>query len=253
MLTEREIETFVEEGFVRVRGAVPPAIVEKCTAELWEASGCRPDDPATWTEPVVRVPGLGTPPFREAANAGALHEAYDQLVGPGRWKAPQGMGTFPLRFPSAKDPGDDGWHLDAGFTGSGGEYRVNLRSRGRGLLMLFLFTDVGPEDAPTRIRVGSHLDVPPLLAGAGDEGRAWFELCGDAVPAGEGRREVTAVGDAGDVYLCHSFLVHGAQRIRGSAPRFIAQPPLEPTGLLDLTGPTPSPVERAVLKGLAGR
>ncbi|CAM5555373.1 phytanoyl-CoA dioxygenase [Streptomyces spiroverticillatus] len=252
MLTDAQAEAFVEEGYVRIPGAVPGPVVEQCTAELWAASGCRPDDPATWTEPVVRIPGLGTPPFREAANSPVLHEAYDRLVGPGRWQAPQGMGTFPLRFPSEKDPGDAGWHFDAGFNGSGGEYRVNLRSRGRALLMLFLFTDVGPEDAPTRIRVGSHLDVPPLLAGTGDEGREWFELCGEAVPKSEGRREVSAVGEAGDVYLCHPFLIHSAQSVRGTAPRFIAQPPLVPTGLLDLTGAEPTPVERAVLAAAPG-
>jgi hypothetical protein len=42
-------------------------------------------------------------------------------------------------------------------------------------------------------------------------------------------------GDAGDVYLCHPFLVHAATwPHRGKAPRFIAQPPLTPVGLLDL-------------------
>jgi hypothetical protein len=30
-----------------------------------------------------------------------------------------------------------------------------------------LFSDVGEDDAPTRIRVGSHLDVPAALAAAG--------------------------------------------------------------------------------------
>ena len=67
---------------------------------LWEASGCDPDDPATWTEPVVRLGGFGTAPFRTAANTPTLHEAYDRLTGTGRWKPPMGLGTFPLRFPS---------------------------------------------------------------------------------------------------------------------------------------------------------
>lgn len=52
-----------------------------------------------------------------------------------------------------------------------GEYRLSLRSRGRALLMLFLFSDVSPDDAPTRIRVGSHLDVPMLLEPGGEDGR----------------------------------------------------------------------------------
>jgi hypothetical protein len=119
------------------------------------------------------------------------------------------------------------------------------------LLLLFLFSDVGPEDAPTRIRAGSHLDVPAPLAGAGPEGREWSALCADAVRASEGRPETAATGRAGDVLLCHPFLVHAAQPHRGRVPRFMAQPPLEPTGPLDLSGAAPSPVERAVLNGLA--
>jgi hypothetical protein len=250
MLTDEDVRTFVEDGFVRLPGAVPRATVDQCRAELWEASGCDAADPSTWTKPVIRIGGLATPPFREAANTQALREAYDQLAGRGRWNRPLGLGTFPLRFPSDEAPGDDGWHLDAGFAGDGGEGRVNVRSRGRALLMLFLFSDVGPDDAPTRIRVGSHLDVPALLADAGDDGREWFALCQDAVPVSAGRREVAATGRAGDVYLCHPFLVHAAQRHHGRVPRLLAQPPLEPAGLLDLTGASPTPVEQAVLMGL---
>jgi hypothetical protein len=37
-----------------------------------------------------------------------------------------------------------------------------------------------------------------------------------------------ATGRAGDVYLCHPFLVHAAQRHRARrhGPRFVAQPPV---------------------------
>lgn len=251
MLTDQEVDAFVENGFVRVAGAVPRAVADRCRAELWEATGCDPDDRSTWTKPVIRLGGFATPPFREAANTAVLHEAFDQIVGPTRWHRPPGLGTFPVRFPSDQAPGDDGWHLDASFTGGTGEFRVNLNSRGRALLMLFLFSDVSPDDAPTRIRVGSHLDVPALLTDAGAEGREWFALCGDAVRASEVRPEVTATGNAGDVFLCHPFLVHAAQSHHGRVPRFMAQPPLEPIGILDLSGTAPTPVERAVLIGLA--
>ncbi|SCD77330.1 Phytanoyl-CoA dioxygenase (PhyH) [Streptomyces sp. DvalAA-14] len=253
MPTDEDVTRFVEEGFVRIPGAVPRATAERCAAELWEASGFDPDDPSGWTKPVVRLGGMGTAPFREAANTAVLHAAYDRLVGPGRWTAPLGLGTFPLRFPSDEDPGDDGWHVDAGFSGAGGEYRVDAHSRGRALLMLFLFSDVGPDDAPTRIRVGSHLDLPPLLAGAGQGGRDWFALCQEAAAISESRPEAAATGAAGDVYLCHPFLVHAAQRHRGRVPRFLAQPPLVPVGPLDLSGTAPTPVERAVLDGLGVR
>jgi hypothetical protein len=44
------------------------------------------------------------------------------------------------------------------------------------LLMLFLFSDVGIDDAPTRIRVGSHMDVARFLAPAGEDGRSYMIL-----------------------------------------------------------------------------
>ncbi len=65
------------------------------------------------------------------------------------------MGTFPVRFPSAEDPGDTGWHIDMSFDHHKTdfmEWRANVSSKGRALLMLFLFSDIAADDAPTRIR-----------------------------------------------------------------------------------------------------
>ncbi|WP_240200305.1 MULTISPECIES: hypothetical protein [Paracoccus] len=39
-----------------------------------------------------------------AANTPLLHRAYDQLADPGHWLAPQGLGGFPIRFPSPIAP-----------------------------------------------------------------------------------------------------------------------------------------------------
>jgi hypothetical protein len=188
--------------------------------------------------------------FRQAANTLALHEAFDQLVGAGRWISLTSLGTVPVRFPSDADPGDDAWHVEASYAGPAGECRLNLRSRDRALLLLFLFSDVGPDDAPTRIRVGSHLDVPPLLAAAGDDGREWMDLCQAAVPASAHRPVALATGSTGDVYLCHPFLVHAAQPHRGRVPRFMAQPPLYSRAPLDLEEHALSPVARAVANAL---
>lgn len=251
MLSAEQVEQFVDDGFVHVRSAFPADVAARCRDEIWAALDEDPDDASTWTRPVVRLTGFGTAPFREAATTPALHAAFDQLVGPGRWVRRDGLGTIPVRFPVDADPGDDGWHLDANFAGAQGEPRVDLRLHGRALLMLFLFTDVGDHDAPTRIRAGSHLDVPPFLRDAGDDGREWFALCGDVVPASAHRSEVLATGRAGDVYLCHPFLVHAAQRHAGTRPRPLAQPPLHPAGPIDLTGGDLPPVAAAVARGLA--
>jgi hypothetical protein len=170
-------------------------------------------------------------PFVEAANTPRLHTAFDRLVGPTRWVRPAALGTFPVRFPSPLDPGDAGWHIDASFGTEAPDFmswRANVHSKERALLMLFLFSDVGEDDAPTRIRVGSHGDIARQLAPAGERGLTLRELAEDGFAASAHRRVVTATGDAGTVYLCHPFLVHAAQPHHVTRPRFLAQPPLHP-------------------------
>lgn len=256
VLSPRQIAQFIHEGFVRLDGAFSARVAGQARDILWQDTGCDPHDPATWTRPVVRLGMYAQPPFVEAANTPVLHRAFDQLAGPGRWLPRQSMGTFPVRFPAAGDPGDTGWHVDASFPGTDPDdylsWRVNVRSKGRALLMLFLFSDVTERDAPTRVRAGSHRDVARLLEPAGEPGLSFMELAGElaGLPA---RTEVPATGTAGTVYLCHPFVVHAAQPHRGDQPRFLAQPPLLPRGEFTLAGPPAgaAPVEAAIRAALA--
>lgn len=254
-LSADDIATFIRDGFVRIDRAFPTSTAEQGRAILWAATGCDPDDPSTWTQPVVRLDQFDQAPFREAANTPVLRNALDQLVGEGRWLPRGGLGTFPVRFPSSDDPLDAGWHIDVSFAYENPdfmEWRVNVSSKGRALLMLFLFSDVGVDDAPTRIRVGSHIDVARQLAPAGEAGLTLRELAADGFAGSAHRHEELATGPAGTVYLCHPFLVHSAQKHRGMAPRFMAQPPLMPREpiCLDRTDQDFSPVERAILSAL---
>jgi phytanoyl-CoA dioxygenase PhyH len=246
-----QLARFVADGFLRLERAFPRHLAQECRDLLWRDTGCDPDDPRTWIRPVVRLGDYAQEPFRRAANTECLHSAFDALVGPGRWVPRPSLGTFPIRFPSDDDPGDAGWHIDAGFYGADGSMRVNLHSRGRALLMLFLFSDVEENDAPTRIRVGSHLEAPRILEPAGDAGLTFLELAQRLDPERRYPEEL-ATGQAGDVYLCHPFLVHAAQRHRGAAPRFMAQPPLYPAQPLQLERADGdySPVEVAIRVGL---
>lgn len=253
-----DIPAFIEQGFVRIDEAFPRSLADEARAILWRDTGCRPDAPSTWTKPVVRLGYYAQPPFVAAANTPILHSAFDALVGKGRWLPPGNLGTFPVRFPSPDDPGDTGWHIDASYGTESTDFlswRINVFSRGRALLMLFLFSDVGEDDAPTRIRVGSHLEMARILAPAGEDGRTLGELARSGFAETAGCDEVLATGDAGTVYLCHPFLVHAAQPHRGTRPRFLAQPPLLPaSGRLELSRPDSdhAPVERAVRLALGG-
>ena len=259
VLTEGEIRQFIGDGFVRMEGAFPREVAEEGRAILWKDTGCDEGDPKTWTRPVVRLGAYGQEPFARAANTRPLHQAFDRLVGPGRWQPRHDVGMFLVRFPSRQDPGDAGWHIDSSFPpeeGDRGDYfdwRINVKSRGRALLMLFLFSDIGERDAPTRIRVGSHREMARILAPAGERGRSLRELAANGFRETAGLPEVAATGAAGTVYLCHPFLVHAAQKHRGTRPRFLAQPalmPAEPFRLEREDGQY-SPVEEAIRVGLS--
>jgi hypothetical protein len=254
-LSDAQLQQFIQDGFVRLDRAFPQGLAEQARAILWRDLPCDPNDPASWTRPVVRLGHYGDEPFRQAVNSPVLYAAFDQLVGTGRWRPRANLGTFPVRFPHPDDPGDAGWHVDVSFPPDDGDpnerhdfstWRVNVVSRDRALLMLFLFSDVGEFDAPTRIKAGSHLDMARLLEPAGEAGMSHPML--DQLGAALNRPEALATGEAGTVYLCHPFLVHAAQMHRGAAPRFMAQPPLHPAEpfRLDRDDGNYSPVEMAI-------
>jgi hypothetical protein len=252
MLSEADIKSFIADGYVPVRGVVPAEVVRACQEEIWSAlgeQGVRCGDPATWREPVVRIGCPESAAFAAAGTQPALWEAFDQLIGEDRWWRRRGVGgSIPVRFPSQADPGDAGWHIEASYD-QGGESRVNHRSRSRGLLVLYLFTDVDAVSAPTRVRPGSQRDVARVLAPAGDEGLPWAQAAQLAAQASAARPTALATGRAGDVFLCHPFLVHAASWPHaGRHPRIIAQPGVALHEEFPLAPPL-SPVELAMTAG----
>jgi hypothetical protein len=135
VLSQAEIDSFAADGYVAVRGAVPADVLRLCQDEIWSAlgeHGVRRDDPSTWREPVVRIPCPESEAFAAAGSQPVLWEAFDQLIGEGRWWRRRGVGgSIPVRFPSQADPGDAGSHIEGSFE-VGGDWWVNYRSRARG-------------------------------------------------------------------------------------------------------------------------
>lgn len=252
-MSDAMVERFLADGFVKIENAVPEDVARECADLLWAETGFDRDDPATWTKPVHWVPYMAQPPFRQAAGTPVLQDALDRIVGPGRWQPLKVLGSFPLRFPHEEETNDDGWHIEGSFLPEGEqEYHANVYSKGRALLMLFLFSEVDETNAPTRIRVGSHLDVPPVLAPYGERGVSIFAAAKDIEAASAARPVALATGNPGDVFLCHPFLVHAAQPNHGTRPRFLAQPAVLPTTPLRIDRPDGdhSPVELAIRTAL---
>ncbi|MDJ0343019.1 phytanoyl-CoA dioxygenase family protein [Streptomyces sp. H10-C2] len=249
------IDRFLDSGFIKIERAFSEDTAQACADLLWARTGTDPDDPSSWTRPVHWVSDMPDAPFVAAANTPVLHDAFDHLVGPGRWVPRPSLGSFPLRFPHTEEPDDAGWHIEGSYLPEGAQwYYANLRSRDRALLMLFLFTETGPDDAPTRIRVGSHLDVPPVLEPFGEAGASTLEIAARIDEVSAHRPVALATGGPGDVYLCHPFLVHAARPHHGTRPRFMAQPPLYPAVRYELERSNGAycPVETAIRRGLEG-
>ena len=145
---------FVRDGFVAVRQAVDASTAAACRDLIWaamERSGVRRDDPGSWPPLVGSLSDLTGELFVAAYLSPPLTAAYDELIGPGRWQRsvrPAGLGeTVVVRFP-AQGRANAGYHIEGSYRGPAGQDGwVNIRSRARRLLALFLFTDVGRDDA----------------------------------------------------------------------------------------------------------
>ena len=74
MLSPREVESFVEDGYVAVPGAVPVDVVRACREMIWSGLARHgvTEDPGTWTEPVVRIACPEGGPFAEAGTRGPV-------------------------------------------------------------------------------------------------------------------------------------------------------------------------------------
>jgi hypothetical protein len=255
VLSSRAIVRFIEDGFVCLEEAFPRSLAEETCRILWQDIPADAEEQAGWRQAVVHLGEYSQEVFSRIANTPLLHAAFDQLVGKGRWLPRKSLGSFPIRFPSVTTPEDTGWHVDASFPGEDSSdffsWRININSRGRALLMLFLLSDVSEQDAPTRIRIGSHLDVARLLQSHGARGLSFMELA-EKLEVTAQRPQTTAIGRAGTVYLCHPFLVHAAQPHLGTNPRFMAQPPLLPAEEFQRQGQEGNytPVELAIRQGL---
>ncbi|MET7337136.1 phytanoyl-CoA dioxygenase family protein [Nonomuraea sp. NPDC005650] len=237
-----DVDRFVADGFVKLEAAAPREVGDAARALLWRQTGLSPQDPATWKEPVVWASDLtGEGPLGELIRSPRLAGALDELCGAGGWGPRGSLGMVPIRFPRLPPADDRGWHVDASIVQPDGGYLCG--GHPQTLLLLVLLSEVGPDDAPTRIRVGSHRDAAAALAGRVLDP---FEA-GPMVDAASSHRPTAyATGLPGDIYLVHPLTVHAADEHRGDEPRFMAQTPVF------LTEPVTPAGSNALAQAIAG-
>ena len=230
-----DLDAFSSDGYVKVEEIAPRGVADAARAVLWQQLGLSPDDPGAWSQPVLWASDLtGEGPFGELARSPRLAEVLDRICGPDGWQPRGALGNVPVRFPVSPPNDELGWHIDANTPQPDGSWAIT--GRPNTVLLLTLLSEVGPDDAPTRIRVGSHRDVAKVL---GDEPIELAEL-GRVVDEASAVRPVGyATGQPGDVYVVHPFTVHAAAQHRGRVPRFMAQGPVMLTSPLTPMSPSP--------------
>jgi hypothetical protein len=233
-----DVDSFIADGFVRVPGAVPRRVADKIRerAALLVADG--PD--VSWRLGMTSVYDL---PILIDAVTPKVRAAFDALLGFGRWHV-DGTWGFPTRFPG---PCESLWHIDGDW------FTHHVTSGEQALTVIFLWSDVGLDDSPTLLGVGSHHAVARLLAEHEPEGISGADI-GRTVHANvHPETIVTATGDAGDVIVCHPFLAHAINPSGPTSARFISNALVHAYQPLDIEGTaTKSPVEAAIQLALGG-
>lgn len=267
VLTETQVEHFLDKGFVVVRGCFGRAAAAEFTAPLWDRLGYAEHDRSTWTEPQVHLPSRRTLDVRTFAPR-AWGAVCDLVGGPERiatdkpyvWRdgfiVNLSLGADqPWQPPSAAAPG---WHKDGDF------FRHFLDSPEQGLLTLVLWSDVAHQGGATFVATDSVRPVARFLA---DHPQGVYPLRPAEGEAGDPDAVllpyhelisrchdfVEATGEVGDVYLLHPYVLHAKSQNMLRVPRCITNPPLtlaEPMRFDRANPDDHSPVERAVLRAL---
>ena len=160
VLSSQQTEDFITRGWTKVEQAIPHEQAVKVQDFLWDKlaeRGVLRDDKSTWRNPMEFIAeNYNQSPFHECATA-RLADAISDLVGAGRWIAEREVGWWgwwPVNFAIGADqvwdvPADE-WHIDCKKEGT------YTTAPDQGLLVICLFSELGPRGGGTLVLEGSH-------------------------------------------------------------------------------------------------
>ncbi|KAI0480865.1 hypothetical protein GGR56DRAFT_627887 [Xylariaceae sp. FL0804] len=241
-LTEEQKAFFLEHGYVKLANCFTREQAAEVTDGVWTRLGMSPTDKTTWTAERTNMPSHRTFDCAELAPRAwaaicelcggedrvdpASREWRDSLIVNLGTAAGEGRPVPPKELP--------GWHVD-------GDFFVHfLDSPEQALLVIPLFTDVGPEAGGTMLcpeAIGhvarwlhAHPEgVSPRMVPRGhpdfarERNLEWYQrVVGSCSDDGF----VEACGSVGDVFLLHPLMVHSATSNARRNVRIITNPPV---------------------------
>lgn len=257
VLTEQQVDSFLNKGYLIVERAIPREITERYTALAWERLGYDPNNPATWEQPIIHMPAMNRFPIRELAPK-AWETMCEVLGGEERIdpeKATWGDSFIlnlklgadePYREPSAAA---GGWHKDGDF------FRHFLDSPEQGLLTIVIWSDILPRSGGTFVATDS---VPLVARHLAAHPEGILPTKDSPVSTGshlihECREFIELTGNAGDVALLHPYILHASSQNPSGRPRFITNPTIFLNEPMNFNRDNPdefSLVEQSVLNAL---
>jgi hypothetical protein len=247
MFTAVQREEFDEFGFVRLPGVVEAGEAVAMEAQIWrllEQNGVNREDRSTWESHRAAHLQKIRRNDKEPATNPAVHAAIDSLFGADVWVPPSDWGqalvTFPTEGPWTLP--HHVWHLDH-------DYRYP-RDAIWGLNLFLFIGDVVPRAGGTLVVRSSHRVVDAFVAEVSglekkkmkllrnqfnaryeyfrdlasaepDPGRTDRYMGSDTLVDGVCVRVEELTGSAGDVVVCHPWLVHNGSANVTDRPRLM--------------------------------
>jgi len=214
ILTDEQKEDFVRDGYVVVRGLIPPDVVQKTRADLLQNLGAGLTDESTWRRGKPTTDwAWGAGHLTTACRSQEVEQVAEELLGPHlhrisyhTGKNSVGLqseeeGYIPvLTFPNAQRAEKEkkfvepqGWHVD-GIAGTDILPSVFM------MVMFVYLTDTSAHGGATTVKPGSHRQLYEHWVKNG------MTPVADFMP--ELAPSLPIEGKAGDVIFFHYLLVH---------------------------------------------
>jgi len=171
ILTEDQVEQFMNRGWVKIEAAIPREIVLEAQNEIWSILRTQHDVinscQDTWKSPFYQISKTYNHGSFARCTTTRLIDSIEDIVGSNRLEQDYhsegiSFGWWPINLYLGENEAWDvpvgGWHWD------GMHFKHFVNARDQGLLMIVLFSDIQPKGGGTLLAEGSHKIVAKYLA-----------------------------------------------------------------------------------------